>query len=152
MVFRKEAGHGKTGTREHGNTGAREHGSTETPKHGNMGTREHGNTGAGQREHGNTGTQEHRSTGQREHGNTGKRENRNTQTFFCTGIIRYRKKCHVRDPVRLNYLLHGGLETCVCGGGGGHSACFEVLNLCAGVSGTREHGETGTRKLLSAPE
>ena len=30
----------------------------------------------------------------------------------------------------LNYLLDGGLETCV----GVHSACFEVLNLYAGVS------------------
>ena len=40
------------------------------------------------------------------------------------------KTCHVRDPASLNYLLDGGLKTCV----GVHSACFEVLNLYAGVS------------------
>ena len=44
-------------------------------------------------------------------------------------IIRH-KTCHVRDPASLNYLLDGGLKTCV----GVHSACFEVLNLYAGVS------------------
>ena len=43
----------------------------------------------------------------------------------------------------LNYLLDGGRETCR----GVRSACFEVLNLCAGVS----RSESGSKEIWREP-
>ena len=43
----------------------------------------------------------------------------------------------------LNYLLDGGRETCR----GVRSACFEVLNLCAGVS----RSESGYKEIWREP-